>query len=79
VLYDEYANKWVIDKEYIVRNFPKTYYKLNLDGSIDVSMTAVFINRKYILSSRLLITAVITISLGIFLTILLIKREKINA
>lgn len=38
----EYANSWTIDTAYIKANYPKEFYKENLDGSIEIEMVLYF-------------------------------------
>lgn len=42
-----YANQRTLDADYIKKNFPKEYYKLNPDGSIDVNLTLYFKPQSY--------------------------------
>lgn len=35
---NHYGNSWVLDKNYIINNFPKESYKINNDGSIDLKI-----------------------------------------
>jgi hypothetical protein len=47
-LVNEYANGWTIDPEYIKANYPKEYYKIYPDGSIDIEMTLYFRPQSYL-------------------------------
>lgn len=42
-----YANQWTIDSEYIKENYPKEYYRENLDGTIDIRVTLFFRPQAY--------------------------------
>jgi hypothetical protein len=42
-----YANGWTIDPSYIKQNLPKSYYKENPDGSIDVELVLYFVPQSY--------------------------------
>jgi len=44
---DEYANGWTIDPEYIKANYPKEYYRIHSDGSIDIELTLYFKPQSY--------------------------------
>lgn len=43
----EYANQWVLDSDYIKKNFSKEYYLENPDGSISVRMSIYFKTQSY--------------------------------
>lgn len=43
----EYANGWTIKPEYIKANYPKEFYKENLDGSIDIELILYFKQKSY--------------------------------
>lgn len=44
---NQYANGWTIDPEYIKQNYPKEYYKENIDGSVDVELVLYFKPQNY--------------------------------
>ena len=44
---NEYANGWTIDPEYIKANYPKEYYKIYPDGSMDIELTLYFKPQSY--------------------------------
>lgn len=46
-LINQYANGWTIDPDYIKKNFDKSYYKENPDGSIDIELTLYFKPQSY--------------------------------
>jgi len=37
-IFDDYGNSWILDKNYIINNFPNSFYKINSDGSIDIEI-----------------------------------------
>lgn len=44
---NEYANGWTIDSGYIKANYPKEFYKENLDGSVEIEMVLYFKPQSY--------------------------------
>ncbi len=43
----DYANKWTIDKEFIIKNYSKEYYRINQDWSIDILLSMYFKPQSY--------------------------------
>ena len=46
-IFNDYANEWTIDPEYIKKNFTKDQYHENSDGSIDLDLTLYFKPQSY--------------------------------
>lgn len=44
---DIYKNGWVVDPGYIIKNFDKSLYKQNPDGSVDIELTLYFRPQSY--------------------------------
>jgi len=74
LVYD-YANQWTIDPEYIKKNFDKSYYKENPDGSIDVELTLYFKPQSYFYLG-LIISGTTLIGCVTYLIVDQIKNQK---
>lgn len=46
-IYNDFANKWTIDKDFVKENYDKSFYKENSDGSIDIEMTLYFVPQNF--------------------------------
>jgi len=46
-IFNDYSNYWVLDPDYIRKNYPKSYYRENPDGSMDVELTLYFRPQSY--------------------------------
>ena len=73
-LQNHYANGWIIDKDYIVDNFPEGSYKLNEDGSINVQI--ILSNKIQLFFYLGLLVTLITIILIILSYIIKVKSVK---
>lgn len=71
---NEFSNKWLIDPEFIKKNYDRNYYKLNKDGSIDIEMDLYFESQKYFYLGLGISLTVLIISF--LYSIRLIKNEK---
>jgi hypothetical protein len=45
IIKNDFANGWNISKDYILENYPSTYYHLNSDNSINVQLTILYKNQ----------------------------------
>jgi hypothetical protein len=68
VMVNDYANKWVINENYIKQNYSPDYYKVNSDGSINIELTMYFKPQSYfyigiVADGLLLIFGFVTLSL----------------
>ncbi|MBA4319920.1 MAG: hypothetical protein C0412_16090 [Flavobacterium sp.] len=74
-IFNEYANQWMIDPEYIKQNFSKDYYNENPDGSIDINLTLYFKPQSYFYLGLIISITTLLGCLG-YLGYDLIKRRK---
>lgn len=67
IIIDGYANSWTIDRDYIVKNYPKGSYIYNKDGSIDFKMTIYFRPQSYFYIGIILIFVSGCVSISILI------------
>lgn len=72
----DYANGWPVDPEYIKKNFDKSLYKLNSDGSIDIELTLYFKPQSYFYPGLIVSGTTLFLCVG-YLIISLVKRKRI--
>jgi hypothetical protein len=72
-LENDFANKWIVDKDYVVGNFDKSYYKVNEDGSIDVEFLMYFRPQSFFY-----LGTIISLSVFAIVIVLHLKYKKIN-
>lgn len=76
---DGFANKWVIDPEFIKKNFDKSLYTENKDGSINVEMVMYFKPQTYFYLGILISFLVVILSFSYLVNdFLKLKNEKNN-
>jgi hypothetical protein len=74
-LVDDYANGWTIDPNYIKKNFDKSYYKENPDGSINVELTLYFKPQSYFYLGSIVSVGTLLACFG-YLGFLFFRRKK---
>jgi ABC-type uncharacterized transport system fused permease/ATPase subunit len=79
LIYD-YANGWTIDPEYIKKNFDKSLFKQNPDGSIDIDLTLYFRPQSYMYLGLIIsgATLIFCLSYLVYDKVKQIKKNKIN-
>ncbi len=75
-IYNQYANGWEIDSDYIKKNFPKDAYTVNPDGSIDLELTLYFNPQSYFYLGLIVSGIALVGCLGYLGYIGIIKRRK---
>ena len=76
---NNYGNSWVLDKNYIINNFPKESYKVNSDGSIDIKIIlANDVQLFFYLGIILTSITLLVIILGFILKVKSSKNSKIS-
>lgn len=70
-----YANKWIIDPEYIKKNYDHSYYTVNKDGSINIELTLYFVPQTYFYIGTIF-TIIFLIAGGIYSVNQKKKNEK---
>ena len=73
----DYANRWEIDPEYVKKNYPEDYYKVNPDGSISLELVIYFKAQTYFYFGIIIIILAGT-SLLVYLIYKKIKSKKSN-
>lgn len=71
-----YANGWIIDPEYIKKNFSKDQYHENADGSINIDLTLYFKPQSYFYLGLIMSGATLVGCLGYLGYVAIIKRRK---
>lgn len=69
-----FSNYWQIDPSYIKSNYPRKYYKLNDDSTIDIEMILYFVPQTYFYYGSLISIIVFSIGLEILIKNKLSKR-----
>lgn len=46
-IFDGYANQWILDSEYIKKNYDNSYYSVNKDGSTNIELVLYFRPQSY--------------------------------
>ena len=79
LVYD-YANGWTIDPEYIKKNFDKSLFKQNPDGSIDIDLTLYFRPQSYMYLGLIISgsTLIFCLSYLVYDKVKQIKKNKTN-
>lgn len=73
-LLNGYANSWTITPEYIKKNFNKSSYQENPDGSINIELTLYFRPQSYLYLGLIISSLILMISLG-YLGYSFVKRR----